>query len=92
MTFEQFQDSRLYVTDLAKALPDTYLDTPDAPPAPGYVYCGSLMIEEVQDHWPDNARARGQWYLLISNWERISDDLSDLERHLYEYAQGEGIA
>jgi hypothetical protein len=92
MTFEEFQATRHFVPDLAKALPDYFNDAPDALPAPGYVYCDNLIIEEVQDHWPDNARALGRWYLMLGNWERISDDLSDLERHLYEYAQGEGIA
>ena len=92
MTFEKFQATRAWSDDLSSSLPDVFIDDADAPTQSGYIYCDSLYIEEVQDHWPDNARAQGRWHLLLNNWERISDDLSDLERHLYDYAISEGIA
>jgi hypothetical protein len=42
----------------------------------------------VQPHWPDAAKARGKWHLLIARDEWITDDLD--ERKLYDWAASEG--
>jgi len=60
------------------------------PPAKGNLYLGELYIEEVQPHWPDAAKARGKWHLLIARDEWITDDLETLERKLYDWAASEG--
>jgi hypothetical protein len=89
MTFEQFQATRIYCPDLGKALQDACWD--DEPvPATGNLYFGSLYIDEVQDHWPEEARERGKWHLLLERDEWISDDLTSLERRLYEFAVSAG--
>ena len=49
-----------------------------------------FYIEEVQPHWPDAAKARGKWHLLIARDEWITDDLETLERKLYDWAASEG--
>ena len=58
----------------------------------GYIFNVNwlLYIEEVQPHWPDAAKARGKWYLLIARDEWITDDLETLERKLYDWAASEG--
>jgi hypothetical protein len=60
------------------------------PPARGYLYLGELYIEEVQPHWPDAAKARGKWHLLLDRDDWITDDLETLERKLYDWAVSEG--
>jgi hypothetical protein len=89
MTFEQFQGSRMPCDDLGKVLADARWEG-DPVPAKGLLYLGALFIEEVQPHWPAEARQRGKWHLLIGRDEYITDDLTTLERHLYQFAESEG--
>jgi len=91
MTFAEFQAARVWSDDLRASLPDVFNDEASSPPQSGWIYAGSLYIEEVQDFWPDKARARGRWYLVLGNWDKISDDLAELERELYDYAVGEDV-
>lgn len=89
-SFEQFKESRTWCDDLGEALKnDLWAEEPKFPI--GFVYLGTLYIEQVQDHWPQEAKARGRWHLRIGRDERISDDLIGLERELFEYAKCEGI-
>jgi len=91
MTFEQFQATRRPCADLGKALDDARWEE-DKSPASGLLYLGALYIEEVRPDWPNNARARGQWYLMIGRDEWISDDLEKLERELFDFAMSAGYA
>jgi hypothetical protein len=88
LTFSEFQAMRRWCDDLGKAIADSRWD--GEPPAKGNLYLGALYIEEVQPHWPDAAKARGKWHLLIGRDEWISDDLTMLEKHLYDFAMEEG--
>lgn len=88
MTFEEFQASRREVSDLGAELQDAAFE--DCGIASGLVYLNTLYIQHVTDNWPQDARARGAFYLVIGNAEWISDDLTSLERKLYEFADGEG--
>ncbi len=89
LTFEAFQASRTECTDLGAAISDARWDD-DPAPGKGYLYLGSLYIEEVREWWPDRARSEGRWYLMLENTERISDDLESLERDLYQFALSAG--
>lgn len=89
MTFEAFTATRTYHEDMRPVMPD-YTFAEDRP-APGYVYCGTLVIEEVTADWPQGSREAGKFYLLLGTQEYISNVLSDLERILYEYAESEGF-
>jgi hypothetical protein len=88
MSIETFRASKMPVLDLGAALQDCSWD--GEPRAPGLVYCGSLYIDFVQPHWPENARREGQYHLLIGRDEWITDDLNKLETLLYAFARGEG--
>jgi hypothetical protein len=89
MTFEQFQATRTWSEDL-KAVssdPDNWAD--DVTPK-GNLYLGSLYIQHVEPFWPADARAEGEWYLLLGRDEWITNDLTALERRLYDWAKSEG--
>lgn len=88
MTFEQFQATRTRCENLGDVLADARWD--GEPDGKGFLYLGALYIEDVQEHWPDKAKAAGKHYLLIGNVETISDDLEALEHQLYDFAVGEG--
>lgn len=89
MTFEQFRATRTVCADLTKAFPGMCWE--DGPAASGLVYLDELYIEDVKPHWAETARKRGKWYLILCNEEFVSDDLTLLERRLYEYAKSEGF-
>jgi hypothetical protein len=63
MTFEEFQATWKYTDDLRSAIADwQYDDT-----GPGYYYLdGSLHIDVVTQAWPEEARERGKWHLIIA--------------------------
>lgn len=90
MSFAQFQATRVWTDDLSKSV-ENFIENEDArKPACGNVYLGGLYIEHAGENWTDEARARGQWYLMICNEQYISDDLESLERKLYRFAVGFG--
>jgi hypothetical protein len=93
VTFEQFQATRKECDDLTKvaAYGDLYGELEAGKIPKGFTYFDSLCIEIVQPWWPDEARARGKYYLILSNEEYISDDLAELERKLYEWAEHESF-
>lgn len=82
MTFDEFVAARREVEDVSVAERHG-VDRPDTPDA-GIVYPTGLFISRVGAHWPEEARVAGAWHLLISNQEWIDDDLSRLERILWE--------
>jgi len=88
LTFESFQASRVKVENLAEFVTDARWE--GEPPARGYVYLDALYIERVTDHWPEETRKQGKYYLLLNRSEWISDDLLQLERRLYQWACDEG--
>lgn len=90
MTFEQFQATRVASENLAAMLPDMPWDDA-AQKATGYVYLDQLFIEDVKSYWPEKTKARGNFHLIIGNFEMIDFDLANLERHLFEYAKSEGF-
>jgi hypothetical protein len=89
MTFEQFQKTRQWCEDLSARLPGEALGQGSK----GYVYCGSLFIEDATA-WPESAPGygRGHWYTVIGRVEYQSDDLQKVERPLYEFAVSGGYS
>jgi len=90
MTFEEFRDTRVWSDDIGAQIPDMRWEGEPNPPT-GYIYAEQLYIEQVTADWPETARKRGRWYLLLCNEESISDDLEMLERKLFEYALDEQV-
>jgi hypothetical protein len=78
MTFEQFQATKATVEGHGELEQS------------GLSYIDTLLIETVEDSWPDKIKAQGKYCLTIGNSQRISDDLESLERDLYDYAASEG--
>lgn len=78
MTFEEFQATGRDVANLAEALPDMadILDGDNG----GRVYAGGTFIERLGD---------GRWHLFIETIEWVDTDLANLERHLWDWAEGE---
>ena len=89
MTLLEFLSTRVWSDDIGKIIPDAKWEHEPTTPK-GYVYCGLLFIEEVQQHWPANSRAQGRWHLLIGREDWITDDLDILEKKLYHFAVDEG--
>ena len=80
-TFEEFSASKRRVTDaneIAKVYGHDLLDFEKSQAA--LVYADNFVIEECRG---DN---EGKFYLLIENRDWLSEDLTQLERHLYEFA------
>lgn len=89
MTFEKFQATKKECADLAAALgSENWEDAKHTPT--GFIYLGSLYIENVLPHWPERARAEGRYYLILNRDEYITDDLELLERKLFDWAVAEG--
>lgn len=93
MTFLEFIATRVPVASLAQVIPD-YEPSPLMPeggsdPGMTYLSAGSLYISKVQEWWPEDARAEGEWHLVLANCEWIAP-LELLEARLYVWAQGAG--
>jgi hypothetical protein len=86
MTLEQFQATRRHSDRLAEEINDEALGGA----ATGFIYLGCLFIEDVNDSWHEKARAQGKFHLLIGRDEWLSNDLAELERLLFEFADSEG--
>jgi hypothetical protein len=84
LTFEEFQQTRRWSDSIADAM-GWDIGTPK-----GNVYLDGLYIEHVEPHWPEDAKREGEWYLILGRDEWISNDLTALERRLYEWAGSEG--
>ena len=86
VTFEEFQNAKEWCDDLNAPFPDDVLLG-----SKGWVYAsGQLWIEDTAT-WSADAPGygAGRWYLRIANFERQSDDLTELEKLLYAYAKSE---
>ena len=86
ITLEQFRTTREWHDDMRTVLPDE-LEHRDTTVA-GYVYDNSYyieLVERVEDDVRDWEKL-GKWYLVIGNQEWIDYDLTELERHLCEFA------
>jgi hypothetical protein len=77
MTFEEFQASRRKVDDVNDAV-----GMAGDEPYSGLVYKDDLHIFDMPE---------GQYLLVIGNCQKVSPDLTDLERDLYEYGTSEGL-
>ena len=92
MTFEEFQATRRWCEDLATAVSsDNWAQEYGEECTPqGNLYLGCLYIERIADWWPESTKARGEWYLLLDRDEYVTNDLTALERRLYDWAASEG--
>ena len=88
MTFEQFQATRRWCDDLGAAIADARWQ--GEPPATVQSVPRRPLYEAVQAHWPEATEAQGKWHLIIGRDEWVSDDLTMLEKHLYDFAMEEG--
>ena len=81
MRFQEFQASRKWCDDLSQ-----YIDSrgENEPKPKGYLYVDSYYIESITDHWPEEIRALGGWYLLIDRSEYVHNNLVWLEYILWE--------
>jgi len=85
MTFEEFQNSRRYVPDLAKVI-----DYENVSVQPGFVYADSFYIEIQKHNFDTWKRPKYAFYLIIGTTELESNDLNELENQLWElFAKGE---
>lgn len=87
MAIETFRSTRKLVADLGASTDNEALDG-----RPGYLYDGRLCIETRCADWSGSPADAYQFLLVIGNQEWLSNELSELEVHLYEYAVSEGIA
>lgn len=78
LTFEQFQKSREWHDEIPA---DIAGDS-----GPGFVYAGDLYI-----YAPGGGAAPSRYLLVIANSQKMSGDLDELERDLYDYGVHEGM-
>lgn len=78
--FQKWQDTRQFVPDLAKVLPDFGGDEG----TPALVYGQDLYLEFT------NNESIGKYMLTIENTCKASNDLEQLERELYEWGLNAG--
>jgi hypothetical protein len=86
--FEEFRNGRQWCDDLHARFPDDV-----QPGSKGWLYCqGRLWIEDTST-WSEDAPGfgEGRWYLRVGNTERQSDELTELEEPLYDYAKSEDL-
>jgi hypothetical protein len=86
--FEEFQKGREWCDDLHGRFPD---DLPEG--SKGWLYCGGRPWIQDTTTWSEDAAGygEGRWYLHVGNMERQSDDLTELEEPLYDYARSEDL-
>lgn len=86
MTFEEFQAMRTRVENLGAAVDHEGLDG-----LPGFVYGDTqLHIEANCPQWAGSEAAGYAYLLVIGNQQYLSDDLREVETHLYDFAVSEG--
>jgi hypothetical protein len=78
--FQKWQNTRQFVPDLAKVLPDFGGDES----TPALVYGQDLYLEFTNDE------SIGKYMLTIENTCKASNDLESLERELYEWGLNAG--
>jgi hypothetical protein len=65
MTFEEFQATRRWSEDLATDASSDNWET--GVTRKGNLYIDRLYVGHVEPDWPADARAEGEWYLLLNN-------------------------
>jgi hypothetical protein len=78
--FQKWQETRLFVSDLSKVLPDFGGDAETS----ALVYGQDLYLEFTNDP------VVGKYMLTIENTCKASNDLEELERELYEWGLSAG--
>jgi len=78
--FQRWQETRQFVPDLLKVLPDFGGDEG----TPALVYKNDLYLEFTNDE------SIGKYMLTIENTCKASNDLTELERELYEWGLSAG--
>ena len=78
--FQKWRETRLFVPDLVKVLPDFGGDEG----TPALVYGQDLFLEFTNDE------SIGKYMLTIENTSKASNDLEALERELYEWGLSAG--
>ena len=88
MTYEEFQAAKEWCDDLNGRFPHDV-----QPGSKGWLYCGGRLWIEDTTTWPEDAPGYGQgrWHLHVGNMERQSDELTELEEPLYDYAESEDL-
>jgi hypothetical protein len=88
MDFDQFRNSRVWSDDLHERFPDDV-----QPGSKGWLYGGGRLWIEDTSGWSEDAPGfgEGRWYLRIGNLERQSDELTELEEPLFDYAVSEDL-
>jgi len=88
MTYEEFQAAKEWCDDLYGRFPHDV-----QPSSKGWLYCGGRLWIEDTSTWSADApgHGEGRWYLRIGNVERQSDELTQLEEPLYDYAESEDL-
>jgi len=82
LTFNEFRATRKASADVKQALPHEEI----TPGTPGLIYDDTYYILSTLA-WPDELVKKAAWYLVIGNWDCMSDDLTYLERELYKFAR-----
>jgi hypothetical protein len=86
MNFEAFQATRVAVPDIGAILNDSTLKG-----QPGLIYCGSLYIDRWTSAWIGHPAEPFAYHLILGRDEWCSNDLTELERLLYQFALDEGF-
>jgi hypothetical protein len=84
-TFAEFQATRREVPHLGDVIDEPFVNK-----TPGFVYLDRLYIEKRAKWWPEELKARGQFYLRIENQEYVANELDLLECRLYVWAADAG--
>lgn len=96
MTFEQFQATKTWSANLLadceayRNMSDDDVTKSDVAPQSGNIYLGAVYIEHVEPWWPEDAKAQGEWHLILDRREWITNDLTELELRLFEWAASAG--
>ncbi len=88
MTFEQFQQTG---RDSSSMGGEDCIQDDMLAGAIGRIYLDALWMEDTY-LWPKSAPGygKGRWYTRIGNQEHQSNDLAEMERVLFQFAQSEG--
>lgn len=92
MTFEEFQKTRRFCSDLPAAL---NMES-DCVTRTGFLYLGTdtelgiLNIEILDETTKPEIRAQGSFHLLIGRETEVGFDLTKFERELYDFAVADG--
>lgn len=89
MTFDEFKATGRDVPMLDE-VPGLCIESAQ----PGRIYLDCLWIEDASDcgtYRDDPENHPGRWYTVIGRDEFASNNIEEIERHLYEFAASEGM-